>query len=206
MARIWSAFFLCCLWLSPALASNAPETHAALETLQQTTANIRTLRCAFTQSTDIPLFSKPLESQGRLLYAAPGSLVWEYTAPMRQGFVLDGDSGFRWEGDRNNRVAFSTAQDPIAGLIATQVIAWVRFDRAWIEANYTIAVTCDSPVALILTPKRPEVASVLSALHLAFTGDGVAREILLQEASGGTTRITLRDIVLNGPLEAEEFR
>lgn len=206
MARIWYAFFLCCLWLSPTLAATTPDAHTALETLQQTTANIRTLRCAFTQSTDIPLFSEPVESHGRLLYAAPGSLVWEYTAPMQQGFVLDGDSGFRWEGDRNHRIAFSTAKDPIAGLIATQMLAWVRFDQAWIEANYTVTVTRVSPVALILTPKRPEVASVLSSLHIAFTEDGVAREILLQEATGGKTRIDLRDIVLNGPLEAEEFR
>lgn len=206
MARIWLAFFLCCVWLSPALASEASGINAALETLKQETANIRTLRCAFTQSTDIPLFSEPIESRGRLLYAAPGSLVWEYTSPMQQGFVLDGDSGFRWEGYRSRRIAFSTAKDPIAGLIATQMLAWVRFDRSWIEANYAITVTRLSPVALTLTPKRTEVASVLSALHIAFAEDGVAREIRLQEAAGGKTRIALHDIVLNGPLEDGEFR
>jgi outer membrane lipoprotein-sorting protein len=206
VARIRFAFFLCCLGLLPAPASDAADTDIALEMLKQAAANIRTLRCAFTQSTDIPLFSQPIESRGRLLYAAPESLVWEYTSPARQGFVLTGDSGFRWEGERSRRIGFSTAKDPVAGLIAAQMLAWVRFDRSWIEANYTVTVTRLSPIALTLRPKQSEVASVLSALHLAFAEDGVAREIRLQETSGGSTRIDLRDIVLNGPLEAGEFR
>ena len=196
-------FLLCCV--SPARAADAG-TEDALERIRVRTEAVATLRCAFTQTTAIPLFAEPVVSEGRLLFKKPASLVWEYTAPTAQGLAFSGEKGFRWEEDRNRRTPFTTATDPVAGLVAAQMLAWVRFDRAWIESRYAIRSEDGDGLSFILTPKGDDMRAVLASLSIRFAEDGIARSILLREAGGGSTEIRLRDVVVNGPLDDREFR
>ena len=200
--------FLLLLFLCPcvSLAGLAPKEDAALDKLEELTGAVNTLACTFTQTTDIPLFTEPLISEGLLRFQKPDTLVWEYTSPMKEGFVLKRDKGFRWEDDRSRRVAFTTASDPLAGLIARQMLAWISFDRDWIQSEYAVRVENPSPLSLRLEPKRRDVRNVLSSLTITFAADGVARTILLKEAQGGATTILLHDVVLNHPLDERELR
>lgn len=183
-----------------------PGADAVLERLSVLTASIDSLRCDFTQTTTIPLFTEPVISQGRLLFRKPDSLVWEYATPAAQGLVFSGGRGFRWEEDKSRRVPFATAEDPVAGLIASQMLAWIRFDRTWLEAQYAIRVEKEEPLSLVLTPKSADMRSVLASLAIRFAGDGIARDILLTEASGGVTEILFHNVLVNGPMDAGEFR
>ncbi|MDR2075916.1 MAG: outer membrane lipoprotein carrier protein LolA [Desulfovibrio sp.] len=178
----------------------------SLQTLQKLTASVSTLRCRFVQTTNIPLFTEPVISRGFLLFARPDSLLWEYSEPFAQGFALQGTKGFRWEGSRDSRVSLAATEDPVAGLVAAQALSWISFDRKWIEAHYAVRAEGQTPLLLVLTPKNAEMASVVSSISLSFARDGIAREILLREAGGGTTTILLHDVVLNQPVGSEEFQ
>lgn len=194
---------LCCA--SPARAADAG-TEDALERIRSLTEAVDTLRCVFTQTTTIPLFVESVASEGILLFRKPASLVWEYTVPVPQGLVISGEEGFRWEEDRSRRVPFTTATDPVAGLVAAQMLAWIRFDRDWIESRYTVRREEGDGLAFILTPKQADMRSVLESLVIRFADDGIARTIVLKEANGGSTEIRLRDVVVNGPVHDREFR
>jgi outer membrane lipoprotein-sorting protein len=187
-------------------AAAEPDMDRALNRLNALTASINSLRCDFTQTTSIPLFTAPVVSQGILLFQKPDALVWEYTAPVAQGLAFSGGKGFRWDEDKSRRTPFIIAEDPIAGLIAAQMLAWIRFDRIWIEAQYAIQVEEEEPLSLILIPKNADMRSVLASLSIRFADDGIARTILLMEASGGSTEIRFHSVVVNGAVDAGEFR
>jgi outer membrane lipoprotein carrier protein len=199
---IVSLLFCCAI---PSGASGQ-DTENALARLRSLTESIDSLRCGFTQTTDIPLFTGSVVSTGRLLFKKPDSLLWEYAAPVPQGLVFSGGRGFRWEESKNNRSAFTTATDPVAGLVAAQMLAWIRFDRDWIESHYTIRLEEQSGLTLLLTPKNAGTRAVLTSLTIGFADDGIARSIVLREAAGGSTLIRLHDVAINGPVEAEEFQ
>lgn len=206
--RFWAHIFvlllLCCAM--PVQAAGRENAETALARIRALTESIDSLRCGFTQTTTIPLFAEPVVSTGRLLFKKPDFLAWEYATPIPQGLVLSGGKGFRWEDDRSNRTAFTTDEDPVAGLIAAQMLAWIRFDRQWIESHYRIHSEEGDALSLILTPKAAEMRAVLTSLAISFADDGVARTVTLKEAAGGSTVIRLHDVVRNGPMGAEEFR
>lgn len=199
---------LLCLSVMPCHGASA--TEQALCRLQDLTASVHSIRSAFTQTTNVPLFVHPVVSEGIFLFKKPDSLVWEYTAPIAQGLAFSGREGFRWEGGREKRAPFKTADDPVAGLVAAQMLAWIRFDRAWIESQYTVrkgeGASGEDGLALTLEPKRLEIRSILTALELRFGEDGIARSIILREAAGGTTEIIFHDVAVNAPVDDGEFR
>ncbi|MDR1686260.1 MAG: outer membrane lipoprotein carrier protein LolA [Desulfovibrio sp.] len=182
------------------------DTDAALRRIRTLTSSINTLRCSFTQTTAVPMFTEPVVSEGRLFFKKPDSLLWEYTAPYPQGLVFSGGKGFRWEDDKNRRKPFTTSGDPVAGLIASQMSAWIRFDRDLIESRYVIRADDREALTFELTPKSAELRSVLVSLRITFADNGAARSVLLRERAGGSTLVRLHDMVVNGLLEDREFR
>jgi outer membrane lipoprotein-sorting protein len=125
---------------------------------------------------------------------------------MKEGFVLNGPNGFRWEEDKSKRTAFRTDRDPVAALIAGQILIWLAFDPQQIRTEYGLAVQNASPLTLVLTPRREAVRSVLLSLRIAFAENGVAESVELTERSGGSTRIFFRNVVLDDPPDDGEFR
>jgi outer membrane lipoprotein carrier protein len=195
------------LWAAQAQSPLAPPQETqALESLRERTAAIATLSCSFTQETDIPLFTAPVVSTGTLRFKKPGMIAWEYRSPIAEGFVLAGDKGYRWHDSPDARVPFSTAGDPLAALVARQMLSWISCDLQWIMAEYSLAVSIPEPLTLTLTPRRSETGAVLENLTIAFSPQGVAESVVLREKSGGKTRLRFHNIVLNKPLADEEFR
>ncbi|MDR3175975.1 MAG: outer membrane lipoprotein carrier protein LolA [Desulfovibrio sp.] len=203
--RLFSLFLVFLLLLSAGRSRAGEAEDPALARLKNMTENIRTLSCSFRQSTDIPLFSEPAVSEGRLRFRKPDALAWEYSSPMREGLVLKGGSGFRWEDDKSRRKPFVTGEDPLAGLIAGQMLAWVDFDRARIESRYDIVLESESPLVLTLLPRGQDLRSVLSSLQISFDGQGAARRVILNESRGGRTTLDFSGVILNGPVPDAEF-
>ena len=183
-----------------------PSIEGAIAFLQKQSESLTALSCDFTQETTIPMFARPVVSKGTLRYKRPGFLAWEYSQPIQEGFVLAGESGFRWEDSRDKRSSFTTAKDPIAAFVGRELLSWIHFDPSTIRARYEIAVTAASPLTLELTPKREDTRTVVKALRIAFDGNGVAKVVTLFEAKGGTTVITFHNVAVNPSLADDVFR
>ncbi|MDR1489357.1 MAG: outer membrane lipoprotein carrier protein LolA [Desulfovibrio sp.] len=203
--RLLLFFVFLLLFAGPCRAGEAGDLDKALARLKNMTENIRTLSCSFRQSTDIPLFSEPAVSEGSLRFRKPDAVAWEYSSPMREGFVLNGGRGFRWEDDKSRRKPFVTGEDPMAGLIAGQLLAWMDFDRARIESRYDIFLENESPITLTLLPRGPDLRSVLGSLQISFDGQGAARRVILNESGGGRTTLDFSAVILNRPVPDAEF-
>lgn len=207
--------FLCCMAFPARAAApdvvpgpdvvSGPDAVSGLDDLREKAASMVSVTSDFTQETTIPMFAQPMRSHGRFAFKRPRALRWEFTSPMREGFVLNGDNGFRWEGADGARVPFTPGSDPAAAIIARQLMAWITFDMAAIGKEYRIETIGQSPFKLRMTPLREDVRGVIESIAVTFTPQGPASLVELRETQGGGTVITFHNTVVNGPLDKGEF-
>ena len=199
-------FFACCLLVmggSP--RALAGDREKSLETLVAAVQGISSIRTNFTQTTDIPMFSQPLKVQGILLYARPAALLWEYQEPFVEGFSLKDGRIVRWENSRASVVGKGAGQDPVAAIIADNLMAWVSLDLEKIRREYDVKVTGTAPVTLHLVPKNKGLQEIIADLTISFQANGVASSVVLREARGGSTTISFYNTVINAGINPAEF-
>ena len=203
MGRPVPAFVLV---LGLCLLPYAAQAKDILAFLQEKTATMTNVQSGFTQETSIPMFREPLRSQGRFAFVKPDTLLWEYLSPLKEGFVLRGDQGFRWQDARENRTPFTPGSDPVAAIIARQLIAWITFDMHSIAAEYRIEQVPGPDMRLQMTPLRKDIAEIIASITITFTPQGPASRVELKETGGGMTVISFTDTLVNAPLEAGIFK
>jgi len=198
---LWFAVvvFLGCLVPAPSRAGDY------LADLKERTALISSVQGEFVQETLIPMFASPVKSKGRYVFRRPDSVRWEYTDPMREGVALQGEAGFRWEDNPANRRAFTVRTDPLAGIIARQLVTWITFDAERIGGEYAIEQVAEEPLRLKMTPLRADIRSVIEAITIAFRVDGTASLVEIAERQGGKTSIIFAEPVVNGSVDDREF-
>jgi len=165
-----------------------------------------TIRSDFIQETAIPMFTNPMRTSGRFVFKHPGALIWEYISPLNEGFSLKGGKGYRWEDGRENRSFFTVQEDPLAAIIARQLVAWITLDIQSISREYHIERVESEMLRLKMTPLREDVRSVIANIAITFNQDGSASLVELNEQEGGKTSITFFNTVINIPVDDEEFK
>ncbi|MCC8194257.1 MAG: outer membrane lipoprotein carrier protein LolA, partial [Deltaproteobacteria bacterium] len=149
----------------------------------------------------------PVRSTGRFVYKRPDSLRWEYLEPMREGFAITGKAGVRWsdDGDGERRTRFSVGSDPVAEVVARQLMAWITFDVAGIRREYGIETLALDPLILRMTPLRDDVKSVIASITITFSAEGPASVVAIEESAGGKTTISFTGTVVNAPVADGDF-
>lgn len=180
--------------------ARAGDLSGLLDRLERAMAGVNTVQADFVQEKTLAMLREPLRAEGRLCYAAPDRLRWEYTAPEAQGFSMRGSAGRRWDpaGDLRD---VDLARDPVLGPLAGELLAWVKFDLDHIRSAYEVEVLAEDPPVLRLRPHAPQLGRVLERLDLAFAPD--LRSVLrveYREPDGDATSITFHDTVLDAPL------
>ena len=197
-------FFLILVFFASIFPAKAAEPDF-LAPLKAQVATVQTIRSEFTQETVIPMFAKPMLTQGRFVFKRPDALVWEYTSPIREGFSLRAGKGFRWDDGRESRVAFTAGDDPVATVIARQLVAWITFDTDSLSSEYVIEKAGDTPLILKMVPRKDDVRSVIAAIAVTFSPEGPARLVEVFEVRGGKTSIAFTGTIVNAPIADEEF-
>lgn len=183
----------------------AASTDAVLDRLHDLAAGVDTLASDFSQEKYLSVFQDVLPAKGRFYYRKPDQLRWEMTAPVTSGFVLNGETGRRWQetGSRGRR--FDIAREPVMKIVADQLLAWTRADFDRLRRDYRISLAGETPVQLRLDPKGV-AAGFLDHLSIVFAPDGRhVQQVEVHEKGGDYTRITFHDTVVNGPLADELF-
>ncbi len=184
-----------------ALAQTPEQT---LSMLKEQAETVHTISSTFVQTTRIPLFQDAVQSQGRFLFKRPNALLWEITAPAKEGFALVGDTGMRWEQGKG-RKPFSVQSDPVMTIVARQLMVWLTLNLAAIEKEYTITVATSTPPTLRLEPKSADMRRVIHSLTILFSPQGVASQVTLEEANGGSTTILFTNTQVNITLPDSAF-
>jgi outer membrane lipoprotein-sorting protein len=190
-------------WLPAGALAASPD--AVLDRLHGLAGGVETLASDFSQEKYLSVFQDVLPARGRFYYRKPDRLRWEMTEPVTSGFVLNGETGRRWQeaGSRGER--FDIARQPVMKIVADQLLAWTRADFERLRRDYRISLTGEKPVQLRLDPKGA-AAGFLDHLSITFAPDGRhVQQVEVHEKGGDYTRITFHDTVVNGPLADELF-
>ena len=209
-----SVFSPCCLLVGFLLYCTAiPYAHAEdqelielLQLLHRTASTTTTLQSVFNQTTTVPLFSTPVESKGRFAFKAPAQLRWEYLEPTQEGFILNGSSIIRWEGEKTEHTVLPVSTNPLSAILGKQILGWISFDLDWITKDYVLSLDKNTPRTLILEPKTAPLKEIIASLRISFSDKGTATSVLVKEQSGSATLLQFTATEVNSPLTEKEFQ
>ena len=199
------ALFGICLPAFP-LQADQPELDKVLNNLKTAAARIETLQGSFAQEKNLEMFDHQLISAGAMVYVAPDQLRWELLTPVASGFVLQGEQGVRWNAVSEQVQRFSSASDPLMGVVARQLLAWARVDLEWLSQGYHMEVIANEPIVLRLTPLDTAEADLVNYIQVTFAPlQGHVSDVLVMEQSGDSTRLRFNDVRINDGVAAEAF-
>jgi len=208
MKRLVLLLILLLAWVAPVLAEEDPGValDRVLAELERSAAGIETLSSDFVQEKHLEMFQETLVSRGHFYFAKPDKLRWEMTEPVASGFLLNGDSGKRWNERAGDPVPFDIAREPGMQLIAQQLLAWARVDILWLVKQYHMTLLSEQPVTLKLVPLQPGAEQFVEYILITF--DAERRHVAMvevHEPGGDFTRISFSGTELNQPLDPALF-
>jgi len=198
-------------WLPLLCSANQLQEEVGLaevfDRLKSSTAVTLSLSSDFVQEKHLAIFSETLLSKGRFFYRQPDHLRWELLTPVVSGFVLRGQQGERWNGLSKETSPFRIDRDPIMGIIAQQLLAWVKVDIDWLKSRYRIQVLTEQPVRLQLFPLDQGEAGFIEQIQILFAMDSSHVELVeMYEVGGDKTLLRFKNAQVNRSLPVDAFQ
>ncbi|MFH1981177.1 MAG: outer membrane lipoprotein carrier protein LolA [Pseudomonadota bacterium] len=173
------------------------------EAIRSAARGISTVQSPFTQEKHLRMLAGPLISKGRLVFRRPGSLRWEYLAPIPSVLLMHGGAMHRFQ-----EIDGRWIEDTAGGVSAMPVVAEeiTRWLNGQFEGNpyFTAALAPGSRVTL--TPKDPSMARIISQIVLEL-GDrpGIITAVTIHESPTSYTRILFDSPLINAPVDDALF-
>lgn len=177
-------------------ASSWESIHAAAQ-------DIRTVQAAFTQEKHLQILARPLESRGRLIFAAPDRLRWEYEAPLASVLLMDEGQVQRFVKTGQAWTEDASASLSAMSFVMQEISRWMngRFDE-----NPDFEARLEPGGRIILSPRKEALSKVIRniVLQLADT-PGVIASVTVYEDDHNFTRLRFTNVVVNQPVAPTLF-
>jgi outer membrane lipoprotein-sorting protein len=174
--------------------------------IERATLRIKTLASDFLEEKHLAMLQETLFSRGRFYFEKPDRLRWEIIEPGPSGFAVQGNRAKRWRGQKGSSRVFEIHEAPGIKAFADQVFAWVSADFAWLEQGYRIRLVREDPVTLKLVPRSASEKDYLHHIRIVFAADlSHVSVVEIHQTDGDFTRITFRNIVVNGTRRKDLF-
>ena len=150
----------------------------------------------FTQQRFLKSLSKPIVSRGKFVLLANKGLLWQMQQPFAVDLRVKKDGIMQWNGSQwiaNNKLGQSEQINLFLGLLSG--------DISTLSAQFDLQLS-GSPQQwrLPLTPSSLLMKQIFN--HIIIKGDGLVREIELDEKQGDRTLILFSQVQTNQPLSA----
>jgi len=192
-------------------ASAAPVTSAAqLAALTRDTARslarAQAVRGAFVQQRHLAGLSKPLESDGRFLFARGVGIEWHTEKPFDSQFILTSD-GMTQRDEGGETLRISVADQPALTVVSRVFFALFALDFDALSQDFTMTGADDRSAHWQLT-LAPRTAALRSVFRQAIVmGDSTVKSVRLEDANGDVTQIELHAVQYDAKgLTADERR
>lgn len=148
------------------------------------------------------VLTRPLTSRGRITVSRRDGVIWQLEAPIRMSVAfgetkiveVDAEGRRRVRGIDENRAQAEVGRI-FKGLLAADMASLRRYFQVGAEGDL-------ESWRIHLTPRSPEVARFIKTMQL--TGGRHIEAIRIEEASGDTTSIRLRNIETTTTLNQAE--
>lgn len=164
---------------------------------------IKTMQADFKQRKHLEFMSKDIETVGKIAYAKPDQLNWQYTAPYRYQIVFQKNTiTVNDQGKVSQMKADNKIFKKINALIVS-TISGNMFD----EKEFSVALYKSTKgVHVKLLPKDKTLLKYMKEIHLFFSSDATVDQVKLIEPTEDYTEITFINKQFNTPIDASVFK
>jgi len=179
------------------------DVEEVLTRLEAKMSTMRTLKTNFVQEKRIALLMEPLVLRGTICMERPALFAWHVNEPLRYSMVIRGDVLSQWDEDTGQVQRISLAKHAAFKIIIRQMRSWFSGDYKEILEEYRVAILEQDPLSLVFTPRDDTlVRQVVESVRIVFeSGERYIRQIDIAERGGDSTKLTLSDTMVNGPIE-----
>jgi outer membrane lipoprotein-sorting protein len=196
-------FFLSVLivtgFLSAAVGS--PQDWASLK---EASRNIRSVKAEFLQKKYLQILTKPLFSEGRFFFYAPGSLRWDYLSPLRSVMLQKGDTIQFYHFSEGVWKSEITQAVESRRMVLAEISQWFqgRFDES---KAFRHLYSPGPPARVILVP-REGINRFIHRIEIVLSvRPGVIDRVEIEEPGGSRTSIEFKNVEINSSLSSEVF-
>ncbi|MBU1137951.1 MAG: outer membrane lipoprotein carrier protein LolA [Proteobacteria bacterium] len=175
----------------------------AVELTGRSPVRVESVQTEFTQEKHLPILVRPIISKGTFVFQAPGSLRWEYLAPIHSVLLLH-DGRIRKFIEQNGKFVEESGM----GVDSMQII--LQEITGWLDGNIadtpTFHATVQENGIILLTPKEPALAKIISRIELRLADQsGLMESVVLYEGADSLTKLIFAHAVLNAKIPAVTF-
>lgn len=205
--RCWRAFAVVAFCGGTLAAWNAWATDAsaesALESVEQSLADVETVRTKFRQTKHLAMFSRPLDIRGELFVENPDRMAWRVEEPVRYTMVIEGATLAQWDQDTDRVQRVALDRDPAFTAVFEQLTMWFSGRYSGLIDKYDVRLESEQPTVLVFTPKPGTMfEKLLEGVRVEFRDDSrYVHRLVISEGTGDRTEIEFHDTQLNVPLD-----
>ena len=150
----------------------------------------------FTQSKSLKALTRPLISQGRVVFATGIGVLWQPTSPFPSQVLVKADALIRWDSENKpKRTGFG--QSPQFRALSDVFLAVFAGDTSRLAAAFdTVASVGKKSWSLVLKPRDKGFAARISGIRVS--GGQFVEELQIAEGQGDTTVIRFKDLTADG--------
>lgn len=178
---------------------------AVIRQINAVASSMKTMQCDFVQTKYLKMLNDKMVSRGKMYYQQTDKLRWEYTAPYKYTFVLNGSKVLLNKGTRNDVVNVNQSKffKEIARIMMNSVVGKCLTDKK--DFRTAISTTNTEWVAT-LVPQRSTMKQMFQKIVLHFSKQRkMVSTVEIVEKKGDRTVIQLTNVKTNTPINAKVF-
>ncbi len=159
---------------------------------------ITSVSADFVQKKNLKILKKPLISKGRVIFAAPDSLRWEYFAPVRSVLLVNNGSVKRYVLAGEKFVEDSSVNATAMQAVIENITMWMsgKFETP----NFNVTFSGNQTITMI--PKIPEMEKAVSKIELKLAEiPGMIEYVRVFESSDSFTELVFQKQEINNTLD-----
>ena len=193
------------LIVSAQMQLSESQSNEVIASLTKAAASMQSMQCRFVQEKTSSMLAEPQIAEGKMYYAAPDRMRWEYTTPYAFALVVNGERLVKVT-DGKAEVLEGNAGRMYQGMV-NLIIGSASGKKLFDTTVFDIVLYDDNGFWLAdMTPKRRDMKRMFSQLVFRFDKktNGISC-VEFVEAGGGITSIRFEEIKVNEAIGEEVF-
>ena len=177
-----------------------------MATLTESAASMQTMQCRFVQEKTSTMLAEPSVSEGRMYFASPDRLRWEYVTPYPFALVVNGERIVKVM-DGKTEVLDGNAGRMYQGIVG-MIMGSASGKKLFDTSAFDVVLYDDGAFwKAEMTPKRRDMKRMFSLLVFHFDKQSqVIDHVEFVEPRGDRTKIRFEEVRLNAPIDNNTFK
>lgn len=161
--------------------------------------NVSSIQAEFVQEKHLKILVKPLISNGKFYFKVPGSLRWEYQAPIENILIMHQGQGQRWVKRGSELIPDTGTPIKMMDIVMEEITQWLQ-GRFLNNPNFSADRVGGNQIRL--TPANPAMARIIQSVAIQLSDvPGAIDAVTIFESQDNFTRIKFERVRLNQPLD-----